>query len=221
MLLYGSTDSGHSYKVRSFLLLAGVPHTYRWIELATPRAERPPDFVAASKFGEVPVLVDDGRPLCQSNAILIHLAQKTDRFCGEAAEWQSVLEGLSWETNRIGFSVPNLRFALRWAKQPAGRARRSLTLGQADSDVVASYDPVSRENAMPVPVEVLAQQVLQLSASDRARLLDQVISSLDADRERDARWNKLAAERDAEADADPSVLVQGPEAVARIRASLG
>lgn len=74
---------------------------------------------------------------------------------------------------------------------------------------------------MSVPVEVLAQQVLQLPASDRARLLDQVISSLDADRERDARWNALAARRDAEADADPTLLVSGPEALARIRANLG
>jgi hypothetical protein len=73
---------------------------------------------------------------------------------------------------------------------------------------------------MPVPVELLAQQVLQLSAADRARLLDQVISSLDADHERDARWNELAAKRDAEADADSSTLVSGPDAIARIRASL-
>lgn len=74
---------------------------------------------------------------------------------------------------------------------------------------------------MSVPIEVLAQQVLQLPASDRARLLDQVISSLDADRERDARWNALAAKRDAEGDTDPSVLVPGAETLARIRASLG
>ena len=74
---------------------------------------------------------------------------------------------------------------------------------------------------MSVPLELLAQQVLQLPASDRALLLDQVIESLDADRERDARWNQLAARRDAEADADPSLLVPGPEALARIRASLG
>ena len=74
---------------------------------------------------------------------------------------------------------------------------------------------------MSVPVELLAQQVLQLPAADRALLLDQVIGSLDADRERDARWNQLAARRDAEADADPSLLVPGPEALARIRASLG
>ena len=73
---------------------------------------------------------------------------------------------------------------------------------------------------MPTPIELLAQQVLQLPAQDRVRLLDQVICSLDADRERDARWNALAAERDAEANASPSTLVSGLEAVARIRAGL-
>lgn len=74
---------------------------------------------------------------------------------------------------------------------------------------------------MSTPVEVLAQQILQLTSANRARLLDQVISSLDADRERDERWNALAARRDAEADADLDLLVSGAEAVNRIRASLG
>ena len=73
---------------------------------------------------------------------------------------------------------------------------------------------------MSVPVEILAQQVLQLSSSDRAALLSQVISSLDSDRARDAKWNALAAQRDAQADADPSLLVSGPEALARIRAAV-
>lgn len=74
---------------------------------------------------------------------------------------------------------------------------------------------------MSVPVEVLTHQVLQLSAEDRARLLDQVISSLDADRARDARWNALAAEREAQAQADPSLLVPAQDVLSRIRASLG
>lgn len=73
----------------------------------------------------------------------------------------------------------------------------------------------------PHSVDILTQQVLQLPTADRARLLDRVIESLDADHERDARWNALAAQHDAEADADPSLLVSGPEALARIRASLG
>jgi hypothetical protein len=73
---------------------------------------------------------------------------------------------------------------------------------------------------MPVSVEVLAQQVLQLPQSERAHLLDRVVESLDADRERDARWAALAARRDAEANADPSLVAPGPEALARIRANL-
>lgn len=73
---------------------------------------------------------------------------------------------------------------------------------------------------MSTPLEVLAQQVLQLPTAERIRLLDQVITSLDVDRERDAKWNALAARRDAEADSDASALVPGVEAIARLRASI-
>ena len=73
---------------------------------------------------------------------------------------------------------------------------------------------------MSLPVEVLAKQGRDLAAPERARLLDEVIRSLDADREREARWNELAAIRDEEADADPSVLVSGPDALARVRAQI-
>ena len=73
---------------------------------------------------------------------------------------------------------------------------------------------------MSTLVEVLAQQVLQQPTAERARLLDQVITSLDADRERDAKWNALAARRDAEADSDISVLVSGVEALARLHLDL-
>ena len=85
MLLYGSTDSGHSYKVRLFLLLAGIPHRYERINLDLPRGERPLAFRSASLFGEVPVLVDDGRAHCQSNAILMRLAGRTGQMIGTGA----------------------------------------------------------------------------------------------------------------------------------------
>jgi glutathione S-transferase len=118
MHLFGSTDSGHSYKARTFLLLSQTPHTYQWVDLSKPRLARDAAFVAASKFGEVPVLVDQGQPLCQSNSILIHLAQSLKQFCGSQGEWPSIVEWLFWESNRIGFSVPNLRYALLWGAQP-------------------------------------------------------------------------------------------------------
>lgn len=118
MLLFGSTHSGHSYKVRSFLLLSNTPHIYQWIDLGQPRLERDAAFVAVSQFGEVPVLVDQGQPYCQSNSILMHLAQSLHHFCGAQGEWSSIVEWLFWESNRVGFSVPNLRYALLWSAQP-------------------------------------------------------------------------------------------------------
>jgi glutathione S-transferase len=118
MHLFGSTNSGHSFKVRSFLQLSGTAHTYEWINLSIPRSARPEHFRAASKFGEVPVLIDGEHSLCQSNAILLYLAEKTGRFAGAREEQSQVREWLFWETNRIGFSVPNLRYALRWEAQP-------------------------------------------------------------------------------------------------------
>jgi glutathione S-transferase len=59
------------------------------------------------------------RTLCQSKGILLHLASKTTSFSGTAAEQKHVTEWLFWETNRVGFSVPNLRHAIRWGKHPS------------------------------------------------------------------------------------------------------
>lgn len=73
---------------------------------------------------------------------------------------------------------------------------------------------------MSMPVEALASEVLGLSPQDRARLLDQVIASLDADRKRDAAWDALAAGRDAEIESGTSQAVRGEDAVARLRAEL-
>src|SRR3712207_7175952 len=57
------------------------PYTtlFRSVDLQLDRADRPAEFRAASRFGEVPVLVVDGEPMVQSNAILMHLARTTGR----------------------------------------------------------------------------------------------------------------------------------------------
>jgi glutathione S-transferase len=118
MHLFGSTDSGHSFKVKCYLQLSEMTHRYEWVDLSAPRSSRPAHFQAVSKFGEVPVLIDEGRAICQSNAILLHLAGKIGKFAGTGEEQTRVLEWLWWEANRIGFSIPNLRYARKWAKQP-------------------------------------------------------------------------------------------------------
>jgi glutathione S-transferase len=115
LILYGNRESGHSYKVRLMLTLTHTPHEYRPIDIQLPRDQRPAEFRQVSKYGEVPVLIDRGQTYVQSNAILLHLAQRTGKFYGrDAVDHDQVREWLFWEANRIGISVPNLRFALRW-----------------------------------------------------------------------------------------------------------
>ena len=115
LILYGNRESGHSYKVRLALTLMHVPHEYHRIDINLPHEQRPAEFRAVSRFGEVPVLVDRGQVYVQSDAILLHLAQQEHKFYGrDAIDHDQVREWLFWEANRIGISIPNLRFALRW-----------------------------------------------------------------------------------------------------------
>lgn len=73
---------------------------------------------------------------------------------------------------------------------------------------------------MGIPVEVLEAELLQLAKVDRIRLLDRVVASLHADAARDAAWDAVAARRDAEADRDPSVLLDLDDVLARLRAEV-
>lgn len=115
LILYGNRESGHSYKVRLALALTHTPHEYRPVDISLPRDERPVDFRRVSKFGEVPVLVDREQAYVQSDAILLHLAQRTMKLYGrDAVDHDQVREWLFWEANRIGLSVPNLRYCRRW-----------------------------------------------------------------------------------------------------------
>jgi hypothetical protein len=70
---------------------------------------------------------------------------------------------------------------------------------------------------MSLPIETLEAELLRLPAMERARLLDRVVASLDADKARDEAWDKLAALRDAEIESGTSIPVFGPEAIARLR----
>ena len=76
------------------------------------------------------------------------------------------------------------------------------------------------EVGMPRPVEALAEEVLRLAPEVRAKLLDRVVASLDADRARDAAWDALAAARDADFDSGLVAGIPVGEAIARLRAEL-
>lgn len=113
--LYGNCESGHSYKVKLFLEVAQVPHEYEEIDLRLAREARPEPFRSLAKYGEVPLLVHNGTPYVQSNAILLHLAEHLQAFGGETKQrLEKVREWLFWEANRIGFSMAHYRYGQKF-----------------------------------------------------------------------------------------------------------
>ncbi|HYD43691.1 MAG TPA: glutathione S-transferase family protein, partial [Phenylobacterium sp.] len=61
-------------------------------------ASRTPEFLAINPAGQVPaVILEDGRPLAQSNAIILHLAEGSALIPTEAYERARMLEWMFWE----------------------------------------------------------------------------------------------------------------------------
>lgn len=121
--LYSHPESGHSYKVKLALSVLRLSHQDRVVNIALPAAQRPTDFRQVAQFNEVPVLVHGNAVLLQSNAILLYLAKHTGRWGGESPErLQQTMQWLFWEANRLGLSLPHLRFAKRFdaASYPPG-----------------------------------------------------------------------------------------------------
>lgn len=73
---------------------------------------------------------------------------------------------------------------------------------------------------MPIPVEVLEAEVLNLPASERSRLLDRLLASLDPDPEWEEAWGLEVDRREAEIAAGRSKWLPGEEVLARVRATL-
>ena len=71
---------------------------------------------------------------------------------------------------------------------------------------------------MSTSLEALQAEVLRLSPKDRARLLDRLIASLDADTEDEAAWDAVAAAREAEMNAAAVQPVPLGAALARLEA---
>jgi len=71
---------------------------------------------------------------------------------------------------------------------------------------------------MPLTVEAIEAEALTLSAGDRARLVEKLISSLDVDPEVEEAWAAEVERRHAEIENGTVALVSGPEALEKLKA---
>jgi putative addiction module component (TIGR02574 family) len=69
-------------------------------------------------------------------------------------------------------------------------------------------------------LEVLEAEVLQLTPSDRSRLFERLIASIDTDSAVQQAWELEADRRESELESGLVAAVPGQQAVARLRARL-
>ena len=114
LTVYGMKASGNCYKIE--LLLAQLQREHRWIEIDSTQGQtRTPEFLALNPNGRVPLLVlDDGRRLPESNAILWFLAEGTPLLPADAWLRAQTLQWLFFEQYSHEPYVAVARFIARW-----------------------------------------------------------------------------------------------------------
>ncbi|MEH6677451.1 glutathione S-transferase family protein [Phenylobacterium sp.] len=124
--IFGDSISGNCLKVRWTAERLGLD--YEWIEIDLLKGEtRTPQFLAINPAGQVPVVIlSDGRPLAQSNAILLHLAEGSDLIPADAYARAQMLEWMFWEQYSHEPYVAVARFRVRYEGRPVERLEPRL-----------------------------------------------------------------------------------------------
>jgi glutathione S-transferase len=118
MQIYGDSNSGNCLKVKWVCDRLVLP--YSWIEVNTLKGEsRTAEFLKLNGAGQVPtVVLDDGRTLAQSNAIIRYLARGSDLVPADAYEAAKMDEWLFWEQNSHEPFVAGCRFQTVYLGKP-------------------------------------------------------------------------------------------------------
>jgi glutathione S-transferase len=124
MLLYDSPISGNCYKVRLVLAYRGLPYERRTVDVVD-RSTRPELLGGLNPALRVPTLVlDDGRPLAESNAIIWYFGEGTPLVPDDPYERAQVLQWLFFEQYDHEPSIAVARFLLLFS----GRAEEHAEL---------------------------------------------------------------------------------------------
>jgi glutathione S-transferase len=113
MLLYDNSESANGYKVQLLASFLGLPLEVRQVDIFAGES-RTPEFLALNPFGQIPTLIlDDGRVLPESNAILCHLGEGSAFLPSAGYDRSRVLSWLFFEQYSHEPYVATPRFILR------------------------------------------------------------------------------------------------------------
>jgi len=122
VLLYDSPASGNCYKVRLLLAQLGLPYERLTVDVVD-RSGREELLGELNPALRVPtVVLDDGRPLGESYAILCYFAEGTPYLPDDRFERAQVLQWLFYEQCSHEPYIAVLRFWLHFARTPPGES---------------------------------------------------------------------------------------------------
>src|SRR6266536_5759108 len=115
MILYDSPVSGNCYKVRPLLAHLGLPYERRALDVVD-RSNRPEVLGGLNPSLRVPTLVlEDGRPLGESGAILWYFGEGTRFVPGDPYERAQVLQWMFFEQYDHEPAIAVARFWLAYS----------------------------------------------------------------------------------------------------------
>jgi glutathione S-transferase len=118
MLLYDSPVSGNCYKVRLLLALLGIEYERRMVDVVN-RSNRPELLGGLNPALRVPTLVlDDGRPLAESGAILWFFGEGTRFVPDDPYERAQMLQWMFFEQYDLEPSIAVVRFWVAYSGKP-------------------------------------------------------------------------------------------------------
>jgi glutathione S-transferase len=126
--IYGDPISGNCLKVKWTAEKVGIPFT--WVDVNVVKREtRSAVFLALNPAGQVPTIVlEDGRPLAQSNAIILHLAEGSALIPADSYQRAKMLEWMFWEQYNHEPTIAVVRFQMKYLSRPRS---------EVDPDLVA------------------------------------------------------------------------------------
>jgi glutathione S-transferase len=180
MKIYGDSISGNCLKVKWVAEFLG--RSYDWIETdIMVGASRTPAYLAMNPAGQVPaVILDDGRPLAQSNAIILHLAEGSDLIPADAYDRARMLEWMFWEQYSHEPYVAVARFQVRYQGKPVAdleprlvergkAALQRLEDGLADTPFLVGASPTLADVALVAYTRVAGEGGFDLAPYRRLR----------------------------------------------------
>ncbi|GHA97411.1 glutathione S-transferase [Algimonas arctica] len=115
MQLYDYLPSGNSYKVRWVAAQLGLRYDHIDVDIHAGETQSK-DFLALNPAGQIPLLIlDDGRTLAESNAIIRYLADGSDLVPTDPYDHAKMLQWQFWEQYRHEPAIAVARFIRNYA----------------------------------------------------------------------------------------------------------